>query len=253
MRPLRFLTGKGGVGKSTLAAFFAKEAAKAQKKIFVATLDDPTVISHELDLPFENNSRSFSLITTQHLTPHQCFQEYLLTKLKFQPLVKLVANNAVFQAFTNFTPGIDALTSTGKIFETVRGEEFDHVLVDAVSTGHFVTWLNTAESFERLIPIGPVHRDAKKMRTMFHDPDITEVCVVTLPTELALEEAIELTEEIKLAGFPLGPVFVNGFHPKSDSTDDSTLEGFFGKRREQEEKLLSHFPYPFERFEWHPS
>ncbi|MEW6055623.1 MAG: ArsA family ATPase [Bdellovibrionota bacterium] len=185
---LIFITGKGGVGKSTVAQACAQYLASQGKK---------TLLCHVLQL---NNEEQRLIETAPNLheitlKASECFREYIVLKLKLKSLYKAFLSNKIIQYMERAAPGVKEMVVLGKIwFERLN---YDHVVVDMPSTGYALTMIHTPFNFAELFPGGPIYRDAKDMIETFGNAQETAFVTVTLAEEMPIQESLELAADLK--------------------------------------------------------
>jgi Anion-transporting ATPase len=217
-----FVTGKGGVGKTTVAAALALAAAGRGKRVLVAMCNAKERLSAMLGSdPIGPEIRPVAPgIWAVNIEPEHAFAEYGHMILKVGALYRTVFQNKYVRAFLPAVPGLSEWAMLGKAwFHTTEtdGEgrpRFDVVLLDAPATGHGLDMLRVPKVILDVVPPGVLRRDAERAWAMFRDGRQTSVLVVTLPEELPTTEAIELSDAIERElELPLGAVVVNSMVP----------------------------------------
>ncbi|HET9597398.1 MAG TPA: ArsA-related P-loop ATPase, partial [Anaeromyxobacteraceae bacterium] len=216
-RRLLVVTGKGGVGKSTIAAALARIAARRGKRVLVCEVNTPERVAPMLGAPpsgYEGREVLPSLFTMS-VTPRESMREYGIMVLRFQSIYDAVFENRVVRYFLRAVPSLAETVMLGKIMHESRVEErgarrWDLVVIDAPSTGHAVQLLRVPSALLETVPAGPMRRDATWMQDLLLDPAWTSVVLVTLPEEMPVNEAIELDATVRdVLGIPRGALFVN--------------------------------------------
>jgi anion-transporting ArsA/GET3 family ATPase len=223
-----FVTGKGGVGKSTVAAALGFAAAREGKRAIVCEVAQQERMSrfferqgvgyHETEI--SPNLFAFSI------DPQRALEEYLLLQIKVKPVYDLMFKNRVFTYFAAATPGLRELVTIGKVWELAqldrrvkRGAKYDVVIVDAPATGHGVGILKTPKTFGDIARVGPIKRQADSIYRFVTDPKLTSVCAVAWPEEMPVNETLDLQRNLKKElGLKIDRVFMNGIYP--DLFDD---------------------------------
>ena len=216
-RRLVVVTGKGGVGKSTVSAALAMLAARRGKRVLVVEVD-----ARERVAPMLGGRPSGPLIrpvlpgiSTVNVDPRHALEEYALMVVKVRAIYQAVFENRVVRFFLRAVPSLAETLMLGKILHEARSEErgrprWDLVVVDAPATGHAVQLLGVPRALLDTVPGGPLRRDAEWMQALLSDPARTAVVLVSLPEEMPVTETAELDaqlgEGLKL---PRGPVFLN--------------------------------------------
>lgn len=216
-RRLLLVTGKGGVGKSTVSAALALLAARAGKRVLVCEVNAQERIAPLLGAPPAGPAIREALpgLFTVDVTPQESMREYGLMVLKFRTIYDAVFENRVVRYFLKAIPSLAELVMLGKILHEARAEEhgrprWDVVVVDAPATGHAVQLFRVPAVLMDTVPAGPLRRDAEWMRDLLLDPAMTALSIVTLPEEMPVNESIELDAQVReVLGIPRGVLFVN--------------------------------------------
>src|SRR4051812_10235024 len=216
-RRLLVVTGKGGTGKSTVSAALAQAASRRGKRVLVCEVTARERVSELFGKPpsgtviHELARNVFSV----HVQPREAMREYALMTLKYKTVYNVVFENRVVRYFLNAAPSLAEIVMLGKVWwHAVREEEhgrprWDQVILDAPATGHGLTLLTVPEVFLQLVSEGPLARDMKDMRSLLTDPARCATCIVSLPEEMPVNEAIELDRALDAHAFPKGPLFLN--------------------------------------------
>ncbi len=215
-RRLLFVTGKGGVGKSAIAAGLALLGAQQGKRVLACEVDAKG------NLPdfFEVSDVGFQPREVQprlHLmsmNTEESLKEYLSLQLKL-PLVARVGPLArTFDFIANAAPGVKEILTIGKLAHEVREQNYDLVVVDAVATGHIVGHLRAPEAINELVKVGLIRDQTDWMLELLGDPATTGVVVVTSPEEMPVTESLELLEALGETNVDVAAVVVNRVLPE---------------------------------------
>lgn len=194
---LLIVTGKGGVGKSTIAAALAAEAARRGRRVLLAShtrIEGPhpcfgTTMSYKPVRLREN-------LYLSRIDARDALKEYVHRTLPLGQFYDWFLDGKAFAHFTEATPGFDDLLCLGKVYDHVTGPDaFDLVVLDAPSTGHAALMLRVPAVTCAAVATGPLHHNALKIRLLL-EGSRTEVVLVALPEEMALREAQELGDHI---------------------------------------------------------
>jgi anion-transporting ArsA/GET3 family ATPase len=219
---LVFVTGKGGVGKSTVAITLGLVAARQGLRTIVAELASQDRVQ---GLFSENGERErFREVElapglfTISIDPQQAMEEYL--RVKAGTLGQALGSSRLFQAFAMATPGMRELLSIGKVWELAQldrrtrgGAPYDLVIVDAPATGHGVGLLRTPKTFADIARVGPIAHQGRTIADTIADPDFTGVVAVATPEEMPVNETLTLADELARDELPLDLVIVNALYP----------------------------------------
>jgi anion-transporting ArsA/GET3 family ATPase len=224
-----FVTGKGGVGKTTASAALALALAKRGKRVLVAMCNARERLSAMLgsELIGPDIQLVAHGVWAVNIEPEHAFAEYGHMILRIPALYRTVFQNKYVRSFLPAVPGLSEWAMLGKAwFHTTETDaagrpRFDVVLLDAPATGHGLDMLRVPKVILEVVPPGVLRRDAERAWAMFRDPAKTSVLVVTLPEELPTTETIELTRAIRQElALPLGAIVVNSLLPAIFSAEE---------------------------------
>lgn len=230
-RELIVVTGKGGVGKSTVAAALGMAAARRGMRTCIAEVaarDDVTrALVGDSAEPFVERELGQDL---HHISidPERAMEEYLADQLPVRALADTLASSRAFAYFTAATPGMRELLTIGKVWElaqpdrrTPAAHPYDLVVLDAPATGHGVAILSAPRTFATVARVGPIARQGMKIHAMLADPLRTAVVAVALPEEMPVNETLSLRAALhEEMGLELDTVVVNGLLPHRFGDDE---------------------------------
>jgi anion-transporting ArsA/GET3 family ATPase len=219
-RRLIFVTGKGGVGKSTVAMALGLLAARRGLRTIVAELASQERVQRTFDHR-EGQFREVELapgLFTISIDPQHAMEEYL--RVKTGRLGEALGSSRLFHAFAMATPGMRELLSIGKVWELAQFERrtreaapYDLVIVDAPATGHGVAILRTPRTFAEIARVGPIAHQGRTIAETIYDPDLTSVVAVATAEEMPVNETLALREELLREGLRLDAVILNALYP----------------------------------------
>lgn len=211
---LLFVTGKGGAGKTTVAAALGLAAARRGKRTIVCEVAQQERLWRAFSRSGEGAGtegttrvsprgyREVELAPGLHaisLDPARALEEYLRLKLGSRALYRLLFENRIFQYLAAATPGLAEMTTISKVWElaqldrrTPEARPYDLVVLDAPATGHGLGMLQAPRTFREAARAGPIHARAERVETFVSDPSLTGVVVVALPEEMPVSEALAL-------------------------------------------------------------
>ena len=232
-RRLVFVTGKGGVGKSTVATALGLLAARGGRRTIVAELSGQERVQRAFDRdvePFAEAELAPGLFTIS-IDPQHAMAEYL--HLRVGALGGVLASSRLFGAFAMATPGMRELLSIGKVWELAQferrsrgGDPYDLVIVDAPATGHGVGILRTPRTFAEIARVGPIARQGAAIASTIADPQFTAIVAVTTAEEMPVNETLAAAQAIGEEGLTLSGVIVNALYPtRFDAAEAARLEG----------------------------
>jgi anion-transporting ArsA/GET3 family ATPase len=201
-RRFLFVVGKGGVGKTTVAAGLALEASRRGTKTLLALVNCKERVSELLDTePIGPDIiRISDNLDAVNMTPDAALEEYGMMILKVRAVYNAVFKNRLVRAFLKGTPGLEAWSMLGKAFYHAcppKGDpDYDLVILDAPATGHALDMLRVPFVIESIAPPGILRRDAARAVDMFRDPERSGAVLVTLPEYMPASETIDLADAL---------------------------------------------------------
>lgn len=219
-RQLIFVTGKGGVGKSTVVSALGRALARRGRRTLVAELDAYSALETLLDVNLEGSeiSRVTDNLSALNLEASEAFVEAIRQFLPSDRLVRTLVNNRIARVFFDAAPGVNEFALLNSVDRLARGErsdvgEFDHILVDLPASGHAVTFLSVPRTMGGIIQSGRVADMADRLSEMVESPERSALVAVCLPEELPVNETIELHGRLKTEiDRGLTAVFANMVH-----------------------------------------
>ena len=232
-RRLVIVTGKGGVGKSTVSAALALLAAREGKRVLVCEVNAQERVAPLLGAPPAGSTIREAIpgVSTVNVNPHDAMREYGLMVVRFRAIYDAVFENRLVRYFLRVVPSLAELVMLGKILHEVRSKEggrprWDLVVVDAPATGHAVQLFRVPAALVETVPGGPLRHDAEWMEALLVDPAVTSLAIVTLPEEMPVNEAIELDAQVRgVLGIQRGGLFVNAMPPARFTADEAARLG----------------------------
>ena len=231
-RRLIFVTGKGGVGKSTVATALGLLAARSGRRTVVAELASQERVQRAFHREGEH-FRELELapgLFTISIDPQHAMEEYL--RVKVGPLGHMLASSRLFAVFAMATPGMRELLSIGKVWELAQLERrtrgaapYDLVIVDSPATGHGLGILRTPRTFAEIARVGPIAHQGRTIADTIADRAFTGVIAVSTPEEMPVTETLALRDELARERLPLDAVIVNALYPERfDAGEAGRLE-----------------------------
>ncbi len=233
---LLVVTGKGGVGKSTVAAALGLAASRRGLRTIVVEVAAREDIARALSLNaagvYDDRSGSHGLHHTS-IEPQQAMEEYLRQRLPLGALAGRLSRSRIFSSLTAATPGMRELLTIGKVWElaqherrTPGAEPYDLVVLDAPSTGHGLAMLQAPRTFASVARVGPIARQGRSIASFLGDPRRTAILAVSSAEEMAVSETLELSSRLREGlGLELSLVVVNAVvRHRFTRGDEQTLQ-----------------------------
>jgi anion-transporting ArsA/GET3 family ATPase len=220
---LVFVTGKGGVGRTTVAAALGLASARAGKRTIVAEVAEQERLGVLFDAgPLDHGERELAPgLHGISIDPQQAIEEWLRHQLRSSTLAGALGGSRVFQYLATAAPGLSELVTIGKVWDLAQfdrrtaGEPFDVAIVDAPATGHGVAMLCAPSTYESVARVGPVSRHAGQIHDFLVDPARTAIVAVALPEEMPVNETIDLEARLDdELGRGLDAIVVNAVEPE---------------------------------------
>lgn len=212
-----FVTGKGGVGKSTLALAMAKKEAQS-KRVLLVELGMRSFFGDVFNLRIGYQPVPFqSQLDISLWSGPECLSEYAKYLLKIESLYKLFFENRISRSLIEVAPALSELSILGKITSGLRKVgpplEYDLIVVDGYATGHMLALLKAPRGMAETIQFGPMSEQTRGMLKIIQNPELCRYVIVTLPEELPATESEELFHEIKAETGIAPQVFCNKVWP----------------------------------------
>lgn len=221
---LVFVTGKGGVGKSTVSLALGMAAARRGRRAIIceiASQEHASRVLHRAEVGYHEVELAEGLWTIS-IDPDEAMREYVLLQLKVRAMRDLLFRTPIFTYLAAATPGLRELVTIGKIWELAledrkvkKGRRYDTVIVDAPATGHGIGFLETPRTFARIARVGPMHAQAEALDSFICNHRRTGVVLVAIPEEMPVNESAllerRLTEDV---GVAVDRVYMNALYPE---------------------------------------
>ena len=218
---LAIVSGKGGVGKTTVAAALALAAARAGKRVLLIEVEQreglAPLFGHAA-IGYEEKALAPN-VTGLSVIPDEALVEYLYLFYGIRYVGRVLKGSKAIEFATNIAPGLRDILLIGKIKEAERRRAagqyaYDLLVLDAPPTGRLPRFLEAPRSIVELVRSGPIRQQAQGVLDMISDPKRTQVVLVTLPEDMPVRETAEAAETLGKMGVSLGPVVVNGAYPE---------------------------------------
>lgn len=199
---IHWVSGKGGVGKSTVAAAIARSLAHSGFKTLLVELGEKGFYRLVFDTEVTHIPREIQpRLSVAKWEGEECLKEYLLHLLKLERIVDLFFENRVMKSLVQAAPGLKELALVGKITSGVRGIgptlPFDRIVVDAYATGHFRALVEAPLAMAQAIPVGPMGEQSRGIDAVLRSAANSCFHVVVAPEELPVVEGLELAQFLR--------------------------------------------------------
>jgi anion-transporting ArsA/GET3 family ATPase len=199
------VTGKGGVGKSFTAALLAAETARAGRKTLLVEMGPWSFLEKALDLPSRRSL--FSPLSTPYGFDHavwtgeDCLTDYVKYLVKVPWAAEAFLKNAWLRSLIKVAPGLREISFLGKLTSQVRKHgpplPYDTLVVDAVSSGHYLNLLRTPAGLSEVTRVGPLREQAEGINEVLNDKKTFHTVVVSNLESFSVQESFELTGQMK--------------------------------------------------------
>ncbi len=242
------VSGKGGVGKTTVSAALALVAARHGRKVCIAEVDQKGTLPRL----FGGGALGYDPaeiapgVWGMNIVPEQALAEYLDVQYHMKRVSKVFTNTHFVDYITTAAPGLKDILVLGKIWflEQGRGggaQDFDTIVVDAPAAGHMLTFLSAPMGLSDALRVGPVRRQSDWLVEMLRDAKRSRVHLVTLPEEMPVSETLETSEALThKIGLNPGAVFANAVYQQLLTQDEQeTLDAVMGDANPRELKIAA--------------
>lgn len=215
---LHIVSGKGGTGKTTVAAALAIALASGGRKVLLCEVEGRQGIARLLDvdpLPYEERRVSVGLdggeVYALAIDPESALLEYLQMFYRLGRAGRALDRFGVIDFATTIAPGVRDVLLTGKVYEAAgrQGDDgYDAIVMDAPPTGRIARFLNVNSEVAGLAKAGPIRRQADSIMEMMR-ASTTRVHLVSVLEEMPVQETLDGIAELTDTGLPVGHVILN--------------------------------------------
>ena len=232
-RRVIFVTGKGGVGKSTVCASLALAAADRGRRVVVCEIGDqvkvPRLLGSDKTVAAGAELELGGGIWATAIDPQAALREWLGMQLGSRALVSALTRSGAFQYFVAAAPGARELVTMTKAWELSQDDRwrkgaggFDTVVIDAPASGHGIALIKTPRTFGDIAKVGPIRKQTDRVWATLSDPAQFALLAVTTPAEMPVTETLELGGRLRAeVGLSLTAIVCNAVLPSRFSVDDA--------------------------------
>lgn len=188
-RRLYIFTGKGGVGKTTLSKAFVRYLVEHDHEAVYLTFKNQSLSESHKDI---NSETTIDGIREISLDLEESARGYIERRLGSKLIAGWIVKTPFFRALINMVPGFNYLIYLGKVLEYGKNNPRMIVVLDAPASGHALTMVESTTNFQQIFESGIIFDDTRKMLARLNDPAYTKIHVVSLPSQMSWQEAIEL-------------------------------------------------------------
>jgi anion-transporting ArsA/GET3 family ATPase len=235
---LHVVTGKGGTGKSTVAAALALSLATRGRNVLLCEVEGRQGIARMFDvdplpyaerrvatgLPGPGDARG-GIVHALHIDPESALLEYLSMYYKLGPAGRALDRFGVVEFATTIAPGVRDVLLTGKVYEATKRNarnkgaiQYDAVVLDAPPTGRITRFLGVTNELAGLAKVGPIKNQSDSVTRLLRS-DLTAVHLVTLLEEMPVQETVDGIADLRAHDLPVGGVLVNMVRPRELGAD----------------------------------
>jgi anion-transporting ArsA/GET3 family ATPase len=182
------ITGKGGVGKTLMALSLTHALKRRGKKVMYLNLHDSPEIPKELNIPVLDLDVQTSMET------------YIAKKLNSKHVASWIMKTPFFISLVKILPSLVSMVFLGHIIDILKSDKDMHIVLDSPSTGHFLSLFESPNNFKHIFKTGPLVQDIDKMLNFMQNEKWLKVFLLSIPTELSLNESSELSQSLKEIG-----------------------------------------------------
>ncbi|HEX4110404.1 MAG TPA: ArsA family ATPase [Solirubrobacteraceae bacterium] len=233
-RSVLLVTGKGGVGKTTIAAALGLLAVERGHRTMLVELGDQHRVPRLFGVADPELGEEAQLadgLWTTSIDPYQTLIEWMDTQIAGRVPARVLGGSQTFHYFVAAAPGAKEVLAMTKVWDLAQAERwqrkarrYELVIVDAPATGHALGMLRAPRTVAGVARVGPVAHQAQRVRDFLEDPEHSGVMAVAQPTEMAVTETLDLGRRLDdEIGQALEAIVVNGVVPQRFSDEELDL------------------------------
>jgi anion-transporting ArsA/GET3 family ATPase len=223
-RRLVYVTGKGGVGRSTVAAALGLAAAEQGRRAILCEVAEQDRLARAFGRREGISDEETELadgLWGISIDPWEALRTWLAAQLGSRMLSRVLFENNAFRYFAAAAPGTREIATIVRVWELAQ-EGYDTVIVDAPASGHGIGMLRTPRTFANLARVGPIRKQSDRVQELLEDTRRTAYVAVALAEEMPVSETLELQRRLpEVVGHGLTAIVVNGVYPRRFTKADS--------------------------------
>ncbi len=228
---LYFFSGKGGVGKTHLATSFAVNKAHSGSKVLLVEFSQKNQYSEYFGIPTGFEPKKFKNgVYLSSWNGKDCLREYVGKILRSQKASDFFMKVSAMERLIDVAPGLKEIAVLGKITSDYRKidfkTEFDHIVFDCPSSGHFTSLLSVPESLGGIVGLGPMKTQCESILEVLKNPEVTKFILIEDGSKLSENEFSETSDEIKRILPGQKVLRVTNFNKGLKLDSDTSLEWF---------------------------
>jgi anion-transporting ArsA/GET3 family ATPase len=218
------VSGKGGVGKTTVSAAISVAAAATGRRVLLVDVEAKSGLPALFDaspLDYEPSVLEPG-VTARVITAERALLEFL-DEHSLHWIAKRLQNMNLMEVVATAAPGLKDILVLGKVKQLERRGEHDLIVLDAPAAGHMLSFLGSAAGILDAVRVGPVRTQAREVQEMLVDPARTSVLLVTLPEETPVNETVETADGLVDLGIRVSAVAVNCWYPEGAAVSEADV------------------------------
>jgi len=246
---LHLFTGKGGVGKTTLAMAYANYLKEKGEDVLYATITSSNIKDRT---HHESHHHVLGALSIPYLdlVLADCAEAYISKKMNSKMIGAAVVKTPFFKSLINMIPGFSYLIFMGRLLEEIHYSGNKKIIIfDSPASGHTLTLLESTQNFNDIFQSGLLFEDTKKMLSLIHSPEFMGIHIITNLTEMSLIEGLELKQTIQGLGFKnISTIANNAMTLIPNIDDEKNLPEFLKGKIKLENELLLQFKNQIQNF-----
>ncbi len=232
-RTLLIVSGKGGVGKTTVAAAIGLAAAKRGRRSLIVEVAARREIPRLFGSPDADGGEAPLVpnLTSISIDPSKALEEYLILQLRVRAVVERLAESRAFSTIAAAAPGLRELVTLGKIWHLASQQgrdgspRYETIVVDAPATGQALALLEAPRRFSRIARVGRINDESRQIAELITDRERTAIVLVSRGEEMPVTEAIEATHQLARIDLSCDIVALNGMYPEVMQKSEADVLG----------------------------